>query len=216
MVNAVRLSELFYPDLHGREFSLQFSEGNGGPSSSAADVRSLVIRLDSPQWHPPQGKPASTPGASQEGAFRPADRQLPIYLHFDFVDYAAADRHLLCWPSQFRNDTTTEEMSRTRSLINSHPEWTDEQDLQAAKTQGMRFGPEKKNLVLDRIPLKALGEFYGGLKIKNASFRIGGDKCQGCSFADLHWQIELEKVATPGSVLISIEPFRGEIDGVTN
>ena len=43
---AIHVAEVLYPELKGREFSLQFSDGTGGPLSSPADVRSLLIRSE--------------------------------------------------------------------------------------------------------------------------------------------------------------------------
>ncbi|HZQ18061.1 MAG TPA: hypothetical protein VFA90_05015 [Terriglobales bacterium] len=210
--NAIGLAELLYPNLKTEEFGLQFSEGTGGRPSSPTDVRSLLIRVDKPQWLNAQAdaRPTSEADTSQLGDF-----QLPMFLHFDFVDYSSTPRRLLCRPGQFRNEKAGEKMSKARELINSHPEWTDEQDLEAATKLGMLFGPDKKTLVLQKIPLKELSKIYGPLRIKTISFRIGGDKCEGCSFADLHWKIEAEKAGTAGSLFISLEPFTGKIDSIT-
>ena len=70
-------------------------------------------------------------------------------------------------------------------LINSYPEWTDEQDLEAARKLGMRFGPDKKADLLRIFPLKGLSSIYGPLQITEASFRITGLKEPESSFADL-------------------------------
>ena len=69
-------------------------------------------------------------------------------------------------------------------LINSYPEWTDEQDLEAARKLGMRFGPDKKADLLRIFPLQGLSSIYGPLQITEASFRITGLKEPESSFAD--------------------------------
>src|SRR5258708_1222679 len=44
--NAIHMAEILYPELKGREFSLQFSEGRTGPLSGPTDANFLVISVD--------------------------------------------------------------------------------------------------------------------------------------------------------------------------
>jgi hypothetical protein len=62
----------------------------------------------------------------------------------------------------------------------------DEQDLEAARKLGMRFGPEKKADLLRILPVKELSSVYGPLQITEASFTVASLKEPGASFADLH------------------------------
>jgi hypothetical protein len=226
---AVRLTQVLYPELKGKEFSLQFSEGTGGPLSSPADVRSFLIAVDKPKWHPPANEAAHTDSGSQSSPTPGDDIELPLYFNFSFIDFESVQRNvgkdlggdlgrdLVCRPLQFRNDAMTNRMKEVRALINAHPEWSDAKELEAATEHGLRFGPDKKNAVLGQTPLKELAAFYGPLKIKGAEFDIhgNGDKCAGCSFADLHWSIDAEEVGTGRTLQITIEPFNGKIDGIS-
>jgi hypothetical protein len=219
VIVAIRLARTLYPEVKGREFSLQFSEGTGGPPSSPADVRSFLIALDKPHWHPPGNDGAHSDAGTESASAQGGDIDLPLYLHFEFVQPATVEAKYLvsCRPHQFRNETESKQMKEARADINSDPEWSDTKELDAAKQFGLRFGPENKTALLRLIPLKELSTFYGPLRIKNVRFQIHGtgEKCAGCSFADLHWYIDAEEVGTPRALQITVEPFDGRIDGIS-
>jgi hypothetical protein len=71
----------------------------------------------------------------------------------------------------------------------------------------------QKLAVLQFIPLKDLGAIYGSLRVNNIEFDIhgNGEKCAGCSLADLHWYIEAKEVNTKRALLTAVEPFGGKI-----
>ena len=216
-VVAIRLAQALYPDLKGKELSLQFSEGTGGPLSSPADVRTLLITVDKPQWRPSKGDGEGTTG-SQIISLRSGDIELPMYLHFEFID-AKGGAALLCRPVVFRNDKMGDMMKKARDTINAHPEWTDSQEVEASTKLGMKFGPDKKDALLKLLPLRQLSVFYGPLRIKKATFSVTGNsiKAPGASFADLSWSIQVERTGSPrGDLTIFVEPFGGRIVGITN
>src|SRR6266446_5547779 len=50
--NPIRLAEILYPELRGKEFSLQFSDGSGplsGPAEGARPVRELEAKFFPPE-----------------------------------------------------------------------------------------------------------------------------------------------------------------------
>jgi len=106
---------------------------------------------------------------------------------------------------------------RHGDIVNAHPEWTDEQDLEAARKLGMRFGPEKKAELLRILPLKELSSVYGPLQITEAEFRVTGKKEPESSFADLHWYVTAKHVGAPQKLQLQIlvEPFHGKIVAIT-
>lgn len=218
-VNAIRLAKVLYPDLENGEFSLQFSEGTGGPLSSATDVRTFLIVVDKPQWHPPN-IPAPPPSGSAPALSEHNDIHLPLYLHFEFLDLSSGDSHPNCRPTAFRNDsefgtasTPMEPVTKVRALINAHPEWTETQELEAATKLGMRYGPDQRSALLQLIPLKGLSLVYGPLRITDAKFSTTGnnDKAANSAFADLHWHVDAHGVGTSRSLQIFVEPFDGKV-----
>ena len=197
---ALRLIHVIYPDLTSREFSLQFAET--GPLGSPTDVRMFVVAVDRPHWHQPGKLPPEI-----------SDIELPMYLHFDFIDNTSIGMDVVCRPMGFMNSTESKQRSETKRIINSHPEWSDAQYLEVARQHGMRFGPERKGAVLNIIQIKKLSEFYGPLRIKTVSFEIActAIKEAGSSFADFSWSIYAEETGTKRQLGIGVDPFDGKI-----
>jgi hypothetical protein len=216
--SAIRLTEVLYPDLGTRELSLQFSEGTSGPPSGPTDVRTFGIIVGQPMWHPPKNKTGDM-AESQPVPLRVGDIQLPISFYFEFIDFTdlAVVKVPRCQPVLFRVNNVGQRRMEARSLINAHPEWTDDEDVQAAVKLGMRFGPEKKKAILARIPIKKLSAFYGPLRITSAVFSITLNHLKNphTDFADLTWQIEAKEIDTGRKLFISVEPFGGEVVSIS-
>jgi hypothetical protein len=146
---------------------------------------------------------------------------VPAYFEFSFIDYSSGSGgHLVCRPN-FMNNTTSTQMKEALEVINAHPEWTDGKELEVAIDHGLRFSPnnfgpnDNKPALLKLIPLKELSRFYGPLRIRTADFEInGGEKCAGCSFGSLYWNIDAEEVGTHQMVSIRVEPFWGKVVGI--
>lgn len=221
--NAIHLAQILYPELQGGEFSLQFSEGTGGPLSGPADVGSFLIAVDKPQWHPPaetSEQPDSAPELSRNGGI---EIELPLYLQFTFVRSAiggkagtVVGRELSCWPLDFINQKASKQIHEAAEVINANPEWTDEQDLEAARKFGLRFGPDKKADLLRILPLQGLSSIYGPLEVTEAGFRTATPKEPGSYFTDLHWYVTAKRLNAPQKkVQITVEPFHGKITALS-
>jgi len=222
VANAIRLAEILYPELKGRELSLQFSEGTGGPFSGPSDAADLLITVDKPLWHPP-GKTgehlnSGPPPSQTEGT----EIELPLYLQFGFIGNGILDRsgeligrELSCQPLKFSNTRGSKQIHDAWDVINGHPEWTDEQDLEAARKLGMLYGPEKKSDLLRLLPLKELSSIYGPIEISAAEFTITGVKEPETSFALLHWLITAKRVGTRKTMQLMVEPFHGKVIGIS-
>ena len=220
--NAIRLSQILYPELKEREFSLEFSEGTGGPLSGPTDVGSLLIAIEKPQWHPLQQNEAQRNSGEESSGNSDIETELPLYLQFGFIrgaslgkNGAVLGREVSCQPFDFSNTRGSKKIHEAWDAINAHPEWTDEQDLDAARKLGMRFGPEKKDELLLSLPLKEISSVYGPIQITEAKFRIAGLKEPGSSFADLHWFINAKRVGTKRTIQLVVEPFHGKIIGLS-
>jgi hypothetical protein len=218
--NAMHLAEVLYPELKGKELSLQCSEGSG-PLSGPTDVRSLVIAVDKPGWRPPTETSGHSESPSRDAQNSSLEVDLPLYLEFNFVrtivDNAGkvVGTELSCQPSKFSNTVGGKQIHEAAEAINAHPEWTDAQDVEAAEKLGMRFGPDKKTDLLQVLPLKGLSSVYGPLQITEAKFRIAGLKEPESYFADLHWFVTAKRVGTQKTLQIMVEPFQGKIIGIT-
>jgi hypothetical protein len=212
---ALRFAQVLFPELEHKEFSLTFSHGNGTFISSPTDMDAFRVRFDKPIW-PSDGKQQLD--SEQPPAMLGDGTELPFYLYFNFIDVhgSAKERQLACHPSNFTSTAASTQMEKVWSAINPHPEWSDEEELGAARKLGL-YGPEDKSAILKKLPLKELAKFYGPLRIKSAEFRMngGGKKCPGCSFADPRWYITLSGSGTTRGLLIIVEPFFGRITSIS-
>lgn len=217
-VNAIRMAKVLYPELKGKELSLQFSGGRGGPLSSPTEARYLVISVDKTT--------SASPGQTENlgSTFADAsDLGLPLHLGFDFVrtifDKAGnrVGTELSCQPVDFMNEVGSKQIHDAWTVINAHPEWTDEQDLDAARKLGMRFGPEHKADLFRTLPLKELSSIYGPLQIASARFTVTGLKEPETSFALLHWLITAKIISNPQKppMQIMVEPFQGKVINIS-
>jgi hypothetical protein len=222
--NAIHMAEILYPELKGRELTIQFSHGTGGPLSGPSDAASLLIAVDKPEWHAPgetDKHPVRTPQPSRSKA---VEVELPLYLQFDFIRTIfdktgnRLGTKLSCWPVQFSNANAvlSKQMHDAWVSINAHPEWTDGEDLKAARELGMQFGPEKKTDLLRILPLKELSSIYSPLQITEAKFKVTGLKEPESSFADLHWYITAKREGGKKTLQIMVEPFHGRITAISD
>lgn len=215
LIVALRFARALFPELRGREFSIALLPGNGPFTSSPTDTSDFRIRFDSPIWQPSvNGKLQSNP---EQPVPSPGNRvELPFDLYFDFIRPDATARVLGCQPANFRSSAGHTQIEEVRSAINPHSEWSDEKELGVARKLGLRYGPEAKSTILQKLTFKELAKFYGPLQIKSAEFRMnGGGKCQGCSFADPSWEIMLSGTGNIRGLLIIVEPFFGRIASIS-
>lgn len=216
LIVALRFAQGLFPELKAREFSVTFSPGNGPLIGGPTDTSDFRIRINDPVWRPTvngklQPNPEQSPQRSDDAV------QLPFDLHFDFVRPDVAARVLGCQPANFTSTAGYTQMEKVWSAINPHPEWSDAEELVAARKLGLRYGPEDKSAILKKIPLKELAKFYGPLRMKSAEFKMnGGGKCPGCSFADPRWYITASGSGTTHGLLIVVEPFFGKITSISD
>jgi len=212
---ALRFAEALYPELKGNEFSISLSAGSGTFIDSATEADGLQIRFDKPIWHPP-GRTNEQSDALQAATLAIRGIELPLHLYFSFIDIhgPVAPRHLTCQPFQFKSDAGFKQMVKVFAVLNAHPEWSDEEELTAARKLGLRYGPEDKSAILQMFPFKELAEFYGKLRIKDVKFSMNaGQKCTGCSFAAPSWELSVSD--DTGGSLIMVEPFFGKITSIS-
>jgi len=216
LVIALRLTRVLYPELRHREFSISLSAGHGNPLNTPTNGTDIGLAIDKNVEPTAAG---SKPRSDDTPQLLPGEAdgsELPLYLDFDFAEGTrAAEIDVVCRPLKFINNKSSKQIQDAREVIDSHPEWTDEQDLDTATKLGMRFGPKKKNDVLRLIPLKELSEFYGPLRIQKAFFSITRTKQPGSNFADLTWFITVDRVGAQKTLQIMVEPFRGKIVAIS-
>lgn len=97
--------------------------------------------------------------------------------------------------------------------MQSHPEWNAEEALSAVKRAGLRFGPNEKQKLLQGLPLTALGEIYGSLRIEHVEFSLMQEHERDAEwwFTELQWDISAKVAGTNRTLQITVDPFTGRI-----
>lgn len=211
LMTALQLTRVLYPELSHQEFNISLSAGHGNPLNTPTNGADIVLAIDRDARPPTLGSKSQSNNTPQLLPGEGDGIELPLYLDFRFIETGTTLRQLTCRPLAFINNKSSKQIQDAREVIDSHPEWTDEQDLDAATRLGMRFGPKKKNDVLPLIPLTELSAFYGPLRIQKAFFSVTRTKQPGSNFADLTWFITVDRVGNQKSLQIMVEPFRGKI-----
>jgi hypothetical protein len=101
--------------------------------------------------------------------------------------------------------------------IVEHPDWTEEQDIEAVRKSEARFGPDRKTEFLARLPVQAIFEFTGcRLVPKSAEFhaaRLEGEA--GHSYALAEWRVTGNRLSPGGkrndTCVARFEPFDGKL-----
>ncbi|HEY6768906.1 MAG TPA: hypothetical protein VI386_29480 [Candidatus Sulfotelmatobacter sp.] len=216
MASALRFAQAVYPELKEKEFGLSFSPGNGTFVDFPTEADNFMIRVGEPIWIP-AGEMVDQYYAVDLRAVRSSGIELPLNLSFSFAKAGPSvrQRHLSCQPVTFTGTVGYEQLKKVQSAIDPHPEWSDEEELRVARKLGLRYGPEDKSSLLQKLPLKELAQFYGKLRVESATFSMNaGVKCAGCSFVAPSWQITVSESGNFRGLLIIIEPFFGKITSI--
>jgi hypothetical protein len=108
---------------------------------------------------------------------------------------------------------------RFSKQVEQHGEWTDAQAVQALASEGAQFGPDARERLLTRLPLKQLEPFIGACTIHDLTFELrednGGSPGLPKYRAALHWRLTLRDCARPGeqslTYILLFEPFGGTL-----
>jgi hypothetical protein len=202
---AFRLTEAIYPETNNREFDVSLGNGYSGPPSCPTDARAVMITVakDSRLLF---GKP----DPKTEEYFSEQGLDLPFHLRFDFIPNSPPT--LRCLPD-FLNDHPSDERQKTEEVMQSHPDWTAEEALAAARKAGLRFGPSDEGKLLRQLPLKELGEIYGPLRIQRVEFALmqEHEKDAAWWFTELEWDISAKLLGTNKTLQMTVDPFTGRI-----
>jgi hypothetical protein len=207
---AMRLTEAIYPETRSREFDVSLGNGYSGPPACPTDARAVMITVAKDSWLL-FGKPAP----ETDEYFSEKGLELPFHLRFDFI--APPLNFPDCLPD-FLKDHPSNERYDAEQLMQSHPEWTGEEGLAAARKAGLRFGPNEKQKLLQGLPLKALGEVYGPLRIERVEFSLmqHHEKDAEWWFTELEWDISAKVVGTNRTLQMTVDPFTGRIFALHN
>ncbi len=202
---AMRLTEAIYPETKSREFDVSLGNGYSGPPACPTDARAVMITVAKDSW-----LLFEKPDSKTEEYFSEKGLELPFHLRFDFIPNSPPT--LQCLPD-FLNDHPSDERQKTEELMQSHPDWTDEEALGAIRKAGLRFGPTDEGKLLRQLPLKELGGIYGPLRIQRVEFALmrEHEKDADWWFTELEWDNSAKVLGTNKTLQITVDPFTGRI-----
>jgi hypothetical protein len=108
-----------------------------------------------------------------------------------------------------------DELASFRHLVESHPEWTSEQCIQALKSAGAHYGPDQKEEFLKAIRLNQAERFLGKITVRSVEFNGPGSASDRMiSESSFQWTIVADTEFPDGShsqCTLTFEPFEGRL-----
>lgn len=100
-----------------------------------------------------------------------------------------------------------------QNLVQSHPDWTAKQAVQALKSAGAKYGPDDPEDFKRAIPVKQLEKLLGKITVKSIEFHSLAEDRAGW-FVRLIWEVDVEAQREDGHLVpysMSFEPFQGKL-----
>jgi len=112
----------------------------------------------------------------------------------------------------------TKQNQAIQELIESHPEWSEDQEIHALKEAGAKYGPADKEQFIKSLHLEKAERFLGRAKILSVDFNSPSPDHEGNFAAGaLDWAVHAEAELPDGAhvkYLLSFEPFDGKLVGI--
>jgi len=186
--------EVFYPELFGKGQRLKLSVIHPADSSwrEISGVYFTVLPPSPANYglvrHGPNG-PIREERPDPEGVLLNGSMWLPPLKHGSRIQ-------------QVITSSESPELKTLRELVESHPDWSDNQVASALKQAGARFGTEEKKAFISILPFGKTERFLGHLKITSVELR------------KLYWRVEAEahfSYGTSARYIFTFEPFEGKL-----
>lgn len=104
-----------------------------------------------------------------------------------------------------------------RNLVEAHPEWPEDQAINALKEAGARYGPAEKQPFIHSLHFEKADKVLGRLTIKLVQFDgLSADHVG--NFASLLWIVHVEGQLPDGThhtYGLTFEPFEGKLTGLS-
>jgi hypothetical protein len=104
-----------------------------------------------------------------------------------------------------------------RDLVETHPEWSEEEAIRAMKQAGARYGPRDQEDFLKAIRLDRFEGLLGRLQTRLVAFQGLSPDHLG-NFASLFWVVQAESILPDGTHRkygFRFEPFEGKLIGLS-
>ena len=109
----------------------------------------------------------------------------------------------------------THQLKNLQELVKLHPQWSDDQAIQALKDAGGRYGPGEKDELLHSLHLGEKLKFLGVVRIKSVEFEnLPLERVGSFTSGAFEWLIEVEAIRGDNShatFTLWFEPFGGKL-----
>jgi hypothetical protein len=194
---AIRLMRAFYPEMSGKGINVDVQARY--PLDADGPLFAFYIQVSASDQLGSIGVP---PYPSS------ADRVGHLSAHFQFD---GRDRRIF---SIFANGSflSDEKQQALAKLVDEHPEWSEAQMTDALSAAGAKFGPNQKEALLARLPLKELESILGKIEMRPAQFKFRGNT-EPPFYAIMDWSIHFRatKDGRIDEYTVSLEPFNGRV-----
>jgi hypothetical protein len=110
---------------------------------------------------------------------------------------------------------SAKKLEALRNLVESRPEWSDDQAVSALKKDGARFGPDKKKAFMGSLPFDKTERFFGRLEITSVEFQHLQEGRDGNSAVTaLCWKARADALFSEGTsarYTFDFEPYEGKL-----
>lgn len=107
------------------------------------------------------------------------------------------------------------QINAIRKLVESNPDWSESQAIQALKSMGARYGPAEKEEFVSSLHLEKAERFLGKLKIKRLDFNGINSVSSGALASSLFdWVVQADSKFPDGTQAqygFTFEPFEGKL-----
>jgi hypothetical protein len=196
----------FYPEVFGNRWHAQFTAGK--PVDDVwTQFRGAHLKVtrygpgmsSNPVYDAKTGKMAAPPDNPTflEGLTWIDDQARILQVHFEGDLAASTQRDVL------------------RKLVESHPEWSEQQEVEALKKAGASFGPGDKEPFVNSLHLERAEQSLGRLKIISVDFLLpSADHTGNFAAGEFQWAVHAEAQLPDGTICkyaFGFEPFKGKL-----
>lgn len=202
------LLSAFYPEIFGNGRYVGFSTGQPVDNNSWSEIFGFEFKVT-----------RFGPGVSWNPTFDPRTGQMrPIPENTTFLQGSSwIGYHGEIIRFAVDGDLAHSQQNDTlRKLIQSHPEWSEDQGIHALKEAGARYGPAEKQLFIEGLHLERAERVLGRPKIKLVEFQGLSPDHVG-SFVSLFWIVQVEGQFPDGTHRtygLGFEPFEGKLTDI--
>lgn len=203
------LIQAFYPELFVRNLflDLHITRGVAGEWERFNELRFVVTPLNplsdailNPPWDRKTGK-------------RLAPAQNPIVLDGEFL-FSNSGR-IEQMSAVVGDEVHSKENDTLHELVESHPEWSEDQEIRALKDAGAKYGPADKEELVKALRLDRAESVLGHLNVVQVQFNAPNpDHTGNFAAGTLTWSVHAEAQLPDGTrakYALGFEPFDGRL-----